>query len=143
MPGVSSILADEWIDTTPIGSVDELASKAVTYAWSTIETPCPIDVGKIEQPETLTFVPSAHGSTAGLLDFAPGATSLMHRTDTLDYIFLIQGELELEMSDGSSTTIRPGDVVIQRGAMHRWTNRQAVPARLAFAALDAKKLGGL
>jgi hypothetical protein len=45
------------------------------------------------------------------------------------------------MSDGSITTIRPGVVVIQRGAAHRWTNRQSLPARLAFVTLDAKKLG--
>jgi quercetin dioxygenase-like cupin family protein len=140
LPEVSTILADESIDSTPIGLADEPASKAVTYAWSTIEMPCPIDVGKIEPPEVTTFAPVANGSTAGFLDFAPGATSLMHRTDTLDYIFLIHGELELEMSDGSSTKIRPGVVVIQRGAAHRWTNRQAVPARLAFVALDAQRV---
>jgi quercetin dioxygenase-like cupin family protein len=142
LPGVSTILADERIAGTPIGHAGEPVSKAVTYAWSTIGMPCPVAIGPIEPPEVTTFVPSANGSTAGFLDFAPGATSIMHRTETLDYIFLIHGELELEMSDGSITAIRPGMVVIQRGAAHRWTNRRSFPARLAFVALDAKKLGG-
>jgi hypothetical protein len=136
--GAGTIFADEWVAGTPIDLAGGPVSKAVSYAWSTVEMPCPLAVDPREQREITTFAPSANGSTAGFLDFAPGATSLMHRTETLDYIFLIHGELEIEMSDGSVTTIRPGAVVIQHGAAHRWSNRQSYPARLAFVALDAK-----
>jgi len=47
----------------------------------------------------------------------------MHRTTSLDYNILIQGELILMLDDGSETHLKnPGDTVVQKGNMHAWRN---------------------
>jgi quercetin dioxygenase-like cupin family protein len=43
-----------------------------------------------------------------------------HTTDTTDLIMALTGELTLEVENGDSRVIRPGDVVIQNGVRHRW-----------------------
>ncbi|HAT67204.1 MAG TPA: cupin domain-containing protein [Flavobacteriaceae bacterium] len=47
---------------------------------------------------------------------------LMHKTDTLDYIIILSGELYLIMED-CETLLKPGDIVIQCGTNHAWSNR--------------------
>jgi hypothetical protein len=61
--------------------------------------------------------------------------SLMHRTETLDYGILVQGELWLVMDEGE-TLIRPGDIVVQRGTNHAWSNRTEEMARIVFILMD-------
>jgi uncharacterized cupin superfamily protein len=61
----------------------------------------------------------------------------MHRTRTLDYVVVIEGELVLILDD-SEVTLRPGDVVVQRGTDHAWENRSNTIARAAFFHIDAR-----
>ncbi len=61
----------------------------------------------------------------------------MHRTSTLDYVVVLQGEIVLVLDD-SEVTLRPGDVVVQRGTDHAWENRASEPARMAFFHIDAQ-----
>ena len=46
----------------------------------------------------------------------------MHRTMSLNYWVTIEGEVELQLDDGGVWRARKGDVVVQRGTMHKWTN---------------------
>ena len=64
----------------------------------------------------------------------------MHRKDTVDYVIVLSGELEMQLDD-SSVRLGPGDVVVQRGTNHAWVNRGAGPARVAFVLIDAAPLG--
>lgn len=59
----------------------------------------------------------------------------MHVTDTVDYAIVLQGELVAILEEGE-TTMRAGDVLIQRGTMHAWANRSTVTARIAFILID-------
>jgi mannose-6-phosphate isomerase-like protein (cupin superfamily) len=61
----------------------------------------------------------------------------MHRTKTIDYLVVLSGEVTLIL-DGTEVTLKPFDVVVQRGTSHGWSNRGAVPALLAVAMLDAE-----
>lgn len=56
---------------------------------------------------------------------------LMHRTETIDYGIVLEGELTL-IVDRGETTIKAGDIVIQRGTNHAWANRSDKPCRVAF-----------
>ncbi|MEU6256196.1 cupin domain-containing protein [Streptomyces sp. NPDC047043] len=67
---------------------------------------------------------------------------LMHRTQTIDYGIVIEGELTLVLDDGE-TTLRAGDIVIQRGTNHAWANRSAVNCRVAFVLIDGQYTDGL
>jgi quercetin dioxygenase-like cupin family protein len=59
----------------------------------------------------------------------------MHRTRTLDYVVMIEGELVLILDD-SEVVLKPGDVVVQRGTDHAWENRSDAVARAAFFHID-------
>ena len=61
----------------------------------------------------------------------------MHTTDTIDYAILLQGELIAVMEDGE-TTMRAGDILIQRGTAHAWANRSGEMARICFVLTDAQ-----
>jgi quercetin dioxygenase-like cupin family protein len=60
----------------------------------------------------------------------------MHRTQSVDYGIVLDGEVVLVL-DGSETTLRPGDVAVQRGTNHRWENRTGSTSRMAFILIDA------
>ena len=68
---------------------------------------------------------------------AGGKRTAMHRTQTLDYVLVIEGELVLLLED-SEVTLKQGDVVVQRGTNHAWENRSDKVARAAFFHIDAQ-----
>ena len=53
-----------------------------------------------------------------------------HRTNTIDLEYIVSGEIDLFMEDGSSVTLRQGDVNVQLGGVHQWWNRSADPCVL-------------
>ena len=65
-----------------------------------------------------------------------GRRTVMHRTRTLDYVVVIEGEAVLVLSD-SEVVLKKGDVVVQRGTDHAWENRSDAVARMAFFHIDA------
>jgi mannose-6-phosphate isomerase-like protein (cupin superfamily) len=67
----------------------------------------------------------------------PGEHPGMHRTQTVDYALMLQGELTAIL-DEEETVLRAGDVLIQRGTNHAWANRSGQAARIAFILIDAK-----
>jgi mannose-6-phosphate isomerase-like protein (cupin superfamily) len=87
-----------------------------------------------------TIMPVA-GHLLRILDMYPlkdgGKRTPMHRTQTLDYVVVIEGELVLILDD-SEVTLKPGDVVVQRGTDHAWENRSHTIARAAFFHIDAR-----
>ena len=60
---------------------------------------------------------------------------LMHRTESVDYGVVIEGELTLVLDD-SEVQLRPGSVVVQRGSNHAWANRSGKPCRMLFVLVD-------
>lgn len=64
----------------------------------------------------------------------------MHKTKTIDYIIVLKGEVTL-LLEGEERTLKPFDVVIQRGTNHAWINRGAEPALLIAILIDADYSG--
>ncbi|KAL5519090.1 hypothetical protein ACEPAH_773 [Sanghuangporus vaninii] len=80
-----------------------------------------------------------NGTNLRFTDLAPGATSPMHRTSSIDYNVLISGKLILILDDGSEILIEnPGDTVVQRGNMHAWRNPGPGVARWVSVLVDAE-----
>lgn len=77
--------------------------------------------------------PSGH--LIRIIDIYPshmgGKRTVMHRTRTLDYAVVIEGEIVLVLDD-SEVVLKPGQVVVQRGTDHAWENRGGKVARMAF-----------
>lgn len=61
---------------------------------------------------------------------------LMHQTDTLDYIIILSGEIYLIVEEGE-TLLQAGDIVVQRGTNHAWSNRSDVPCIQLAILIDA------
>ncbi len=77
------------------------------------------------------------GSVIRVVDILPGKESPMHRTNSIDYGIVLEGEIELELDDGAKQTIRQGGIVVQRGTMHLWRNTTDKVCRLAFILIEA------
>ena len=68
-----------------------------------------------------------------------GRHAMMHKTATVDYALVLDGEIVAVM-DAGETVMRAGDVLIQRGTSHSWANRSDRPCRMAFILVDAEPL---
>lgn len=64
-----------------------------------------------------------NGTTIRHVEMAPGNGSPMHRTLTLDYMVVLEGEVDLTMDSGEVRSLKCGDTIVQRGTMHAWKNR--------------------
>ena len=71
-------------------------------------------------------------------DRRPGKHPGMHRTETVDYAIVLEGEIWAVMDEGE-TLMRAGDVLIQRGTNHAWANRSESTARIAFVLIDGER----
>lgn len=65
---------------------------------------------------------------------AHGADASFHRTHTLDYVLILDGEVTLELDQGA-LRLGPGDCVVQRATRHAWRNKSGRPVRMAVVML--------
>jgi quercetin dioxygenase-like cupin family protein len=114
-----------------------------TLIWCTDGAPATIPAGtEIEDmgARILGTAPPAKGTRFAVIDFSPGNKPHMHRTETVDYVICLEGEIDMDM-DESTVTMRAGDIMVQRGTNHAWANRGTSRARVAFVLIDAEPLG--
>ena len=62
-----------------------------------------------------------------------------HRTDSIDYGIVLEGELCLELDDGTKTRLRKHDLVVQNGTRHAWRNDSNLPATVAFVLIGTRR----
>ncbi|AJQ95691.1 cupin domain-containing protein [Gynuella sunshinyii] len=62
---------------------------------------------------------------------------LMHRTESIDYGIVMDGEITLIL-DEDEVDLTQGDVVIQRGTNHAWANRSDRTCRMLFILVDGQ-----
>jgi uncharacterized cupin superfamily protein len=75
---------------------------------------------------------------------APGASTYspdaahpyMQRTRTLDFCLILDGEITLVL-DTQEVQLAAGDIVVQRGTNHAWSNRSSRPCTIAISSHDA------
>jgi quercetin dioxygenase-like cupin family protein len=119
------------------------AGSTSTLIWSTDKTPCEMPIGENVEDcgaRKLGTAPPENGSRFTVITFPPGNPGRMHRTETVDYVIVMMGELDMDMDD-STVKLKAGDVLVQRGTNHAWVNRGKEVARAAFVLLDAEPLG--
>jgi quercetin dioxygenase-like cupin family protein len=84
-----------------------------------------------------TTIPN--GTIFRMLEFAPGLAPRNHRTDSIDYIVCLSGEIDMELDD-TVVHLQAGDVMVQRGTIHNWINRGTEPCVLAVILIAAKSV---
>jgi len=73
------------------------------------------------------------------VDFGPGYACALHRTTSLDYGIILEGEVEMELDSGEKKLLHRGDVVVQRATMHLWRNASKTEwARMFFVLYGAE-----
>jgi mannose-6-phosphate isomerase-like protein (cupin superfamily) len=99
-------------------------------------------------PSTVFAEPSFDGAAAqkealvrlrGLADHFEKDDPAMHRTNTVDYSIVWEGEMWLELDDGKTIHLERGDVVVQNGTRHAWRNKGTRPVTMLFFLNGAKE----
>jgi quercetin dioxygenase-like cupin family protein len=131
------------IDAPATNAKRPQAGLVSTMMWCTEGAPAAIPVGeKIDDmgARILGTAPPANGTRFAVIDFPPGNHPHMHRTETVDYVIVMEGEIDMDM-DNSTVKLKAGDILVQRGTNHAWANRSDKRARVAFVLVDAEPLG--
>ena len=79
-----------------------------------------------------------NGSVFRVVQFGPGVSPRVHRTNSIDYAVVMAGEIDMELDDGVVVHLKAGDVLVQRGTVHNWVNKGSEPCIIAFSLIDAK-----
>lgn len=150
-----------------VGEFRQFPGFAVELIWQTAPGPIPAHpVDSARPPHSV--LPAAGGSCAMRVTFPPQHSAIaadfdpqaaarelcerlpglgelfeadapgFHRSDTIDYGVLLEGELTLELDDGERV-LRQGDVVVQMGTRHAWRNTGNSPARMLFVMVGAAR----
>ena len=142
------------------------AGVAYTNLWRTDRMPVPIHATPDPVDSSMNLEPAANGTNLRIVEFEPesrhpavdpaaaraafaemgGAAHAlsegaaprhpwMHRTKTVDYAIVLSGEIYLVLDD-RDVLMRAGDVCIQRGTNHAWSNRAETNCVMAFVLID-------
>lgn len=109
-----------------------------TVIWSTEDLPA--DNSGTADTGGGRFRFPTQGAEFVFSDFPPGGGSMMHATDTIDYLVVVSGEVTL-ITETGEVLLRAGDVLVDRGIMHGWRNDSDQPCRIVNVLCPARPLG--
>jgi len=153
------------IDSAAPNVKQRKAGNASTLLWVTEESPADVSGDADRAARDIAVPPPRRGSIFRIAEFPPetggdvrdNETVLrdfgigsdvkrghpprhptIHRTRSLDYIVVLEGEIHLLLDDGE-VLLRAGDVVVQRATNHSWINRGKQTCRLGMVFIDAEE----
>ena len=103
----------------------------VTLAPDAVAAPKDLDI-QLAMDEVEQKLP---GLAAHLEADSPG----MHTTNSIDFEYVLSGEVCLELDDGEEVHLRTGDTIVQNGTRHAWRNKSTEPCRLLFCLIGAHR----
>jgi len=150
---------------TPHRTVREATGTVAHNIWITDSTPAEMTGKQDRAARKIGIAPPRGGSIIRVLDIPPeGDLSrfkigelqaqlgpehsspkarpprhpFMHRTRTIDYAIILEGEIDMLLDD-SEVHLKAGDVVVQRATNHAWVNHGKEPCRIAFVLIDSQE----
>lgn len=150
-------------------AMDKTPGMALIKLWATSALPVVGDAASNEFDGRAPFLPAPGESRMCILTFPPDALMTapgfdlraageefaakqpemaalcettdpaMHRTDTVDHVLILDGEVWLELDDQEEVLLRQWDVVIQNGTRHAWRNRSDKPVTMAVFMVGAER----
>jgi mannose-6-phosphate isomerase-like protein (cupin superfamily) len=121
----------------------------VNYPDSVVPGPGGTSLHFVTFPPNSVFAdPSFDGEAArdealirlrGLADHFEKEDPAMHKTNTVDYSVVYDGEICLELDDAKTIHLKRGDVVVQNGTRHAWRNKGTRPVTMLFFLNGAKE----
>ncbi|HZL30294.1 MAG TPA: cupin domain-containing protein [Pseudolabrys sp.] len=128
-----------------IVEVDEIAKNVISnrpgasscVVWST--KGFPVDNDGFNDRTAGDFKTTVEGGTVfRVVRYEPGVTPRNHRTDSIDYAVVMEGEIDMELDDGVVAHLKAGDLIVQRGTIHNWVNRGKDVCVIAFVLISAR-----
>ena len=137
----------------------------LTNLWMTDQTPCCVGNEADPTSRRLTLEPPKNGTVVRIVEFGPegewtknldgsgakeafgamgtdtastykqGGHPLMHRTESVDYALVLEGEIHIVLDD-SERLMKQGDFLVERGTSHAWANRSGKPCKMLFVLID-------
>jgi len=129
--GKAVVGTDSRVEAKPGVMTKEVSNALI---WATDSMPVDLSGG---EPATQVLQPTPNGSIFRILELPPGIPPHMHKTSTLDYVIVMEGEVDMLLDD-SEVHMVAGDVMVQKGTWHGWTNRGDKPCKIAFVLIDGK-----
>lgn len=113
------------------------ATTCFSTIWRTTSFPADVQGPWSELHGTSIPLADKVGTTVRIVDFPPGQVP-MHRTLSIDFGIVLEGEVELELDHGVKTLLKKDDIVVQRGTIHSWRNAGEGVARMIFVLVPAE-----
>jgi mannose-6-phosphate isomerase-like protein (cupin superfamily) len=145
-PGTGSITSLIWVtDETPVrmtGTADRAdrvigvppPANGSIFRIVDFQPHSPEGPDEARQKEVLAAM---GGATYNPHDGGPARHPFMHRTRSIDYALVLEGEIDMLLDD-SEVHLKAGDVLVQQGTNHAWVNRSGKVCRMAFILVDAE-----
>lgn len=129
--GKAIVLYDEPIDT----AMSMRPGQKAAVLWTSEGLPASFCAGS-DQAKVAVATTKESGIVFRVIRYEPGVAPRVHRTHSLDYAVVLEGEIDMEMDD-QVVTLRQGDFLVQQGTIHNWVNRSAGPCTMAFVLVAA------
>ena len=116
-----------------------LNGSKITRFWETTQLPVPLNVATDEGASAgNAYREGFLGSSLYVADLPAGIRIDMHKQDSLDYIAVLNGEVDLVLEKGP-VRLHQGDVLVQAGNLHGWANPTNMPSRILVVVLTGKR----
>ena len=151
------------IDEPEAVVLEKAGGLRLTELWATSETPAALSGSEDRAKRPRRIEPDPMGSVFRVIEYPPDSVRLkgidpeahfasmgaqaaakekrrhpgMHRTKTLDYAIVLSGEIWAVL-EAQEVLLKAGDVLVQRGTSHAWSNRSERPARIAFVLIEGE-----
>ncbi len=148
---------------TPNVKVRSVGNLTSTLVWVTQAAPAALDSQEDPSIKDVVVAPPAGGSILRIVDFPPAKDSgpvdnaamlkemglsadagaapprhaSMHRTKSIDYAIVMEGEIDMLLDD-SEVHLKAGDILIQKATNHAWVNNSDANCRVIFVLIDAQ-----
>jgi hypothetical protein len=137
-PAIRRVVTGHNAEGLAVVALDEVVQgSVVTQVWGT-DKPLSDNVSDWDYGVSQPGPTMPGGSALRFVDINPGYRSAMHRTNSIDYVFILDGELEMELDGGEWVHLKAGDIVVQRGTNHAWENKSGRVCRLASVLIAAE-----
>lgn len=162
--GKATVVSDTDVDAITLGA---LPGAEFYPLWGADEAPTFPDDGSLRPVST--YFPPVGGFRFGLMTVAPESVAVpkdldlqlvlaeleeklpglaaymepdnpgMHTTNTIDFGYVLSGEVWLELDDGKEVHLRAGDTFVQNGTRHAWHNKHTEPCRVVGCIIGARR----
>ena len=123
------------IDEVSRNLVQSRPGAAACVVWTTEGFPVD-NTGEADDALRKAGTTLKNGTVLRIIEFGPGVAPRNHRTDSIDYIIVMSGAIDMDL-DGTMVHLAQGDVLVQRGTIHNWINRGTEPCVVAAILVDA------